>query len=107
MSNLLRSSLGRFRLLGFLEGGSLLLLVFVAMPFKYLLDDASWVKTIGPVHGILFMLYIIETLRQGGQRNWKFWSISAPLLAGSFLPFGTFIADYRILRVMKDEPSEV
>jgi len=100
---MLSTSFGRFRFLGFLEGGSLLLLIGVAMPVKYLLDNASWVKVIGPIHGLLFVVYVFEAIRQGEVRNWPFWKITFLLLLGSFMPFGTFIADYKLLRSMKTE----
>ncbi len=101
MNKMLSSSFGRFRFLGFLEGGSLLLLMGVAMPMKYMLDNASWVKIIGPIHGLLFVVYVFEAIRQGEARNWSFWRITFFLLLGSFVPFGTFIADYKLLRPME------
>jgi len=48
-----------FRLISFLEGISYLLLLFIAVPIKYLQEDATYVKMLGMPHGILFMGYII------------------------------------------------
>jgi len=42
-------------LMTLLEGGSLIALVFVAMPIKYLLGMPEAVSAVGPVHGILFL----------------------------------------------------
>jgi len=105
MNSLIQSPLGRYRLLGFLEGGSLLLLMGVAMPLKYVFDNPLWVKIIGPVHGILFILYVIETLRFSAQLKWKLLPVTLPLLIGSLLPFGTFVADYRILRPLVEKKA--
>lgn len=95
---MLNHSLGRYRLLGFIEGGSLLVLMGIAMPVKYILGDPALVKSVGMLHGILFMLYIFETLRQASARKWPFTRMTIWLLLGSFIPMGTFIADYKLLR---------
>ena len=48
-----------FRLITLLEGISYLLLLFVAVPLKYLLGDETYVKLLGMPHGVLFIAYII------------------------------------------------
>jgi integral membrane protein len=101
MNTLLTTALGRYRLLGFIEGLSLLILMGVAMPIKYVWDNPFWVQKIGMVHGILFVLYAIETFRIASERQWSFRMITLPLLIGSILPFGTFVADHRLLRHLK------
>ncbi len=40
----LRTKIGRLRFMGLLEGTSLLLLVFIAMPLKYVYDSRPWLK---------------------------------------------------------------
>ncbi len=47
-----------FKIVGITESVSTILLMFVAMPMKYLGDDPFLVKTLGPIHGFLYMLYI-------------------------------------------------
>ncbi len=94
------TSIGRLRLLAFLEGVSFLLLVFVAMPFKYLGDDPSLVKSIGPVHGGLFMLFVLLTLYISVAKDWKFTRTTWKVLLSSVVPFGTFYVDHAILSKM-------
>ena len=48
-----------FRIVAFLEGVSYILLLFVAVPIKYYLDEPGYVKLLGMPHGILFISYII------------------------------------------------
>lgn len=48
-----------FRIVAFLEGVSYILLLFVAVPIKYNLDNPAYVKLLGMPHGILFISYII------------------------------------------------
>ena len=97
MKRFLTTNIGRLRILGFLEGVSLLVLVLIAVPVKYLLHDPALVKMIGPVHGMLFLLFVINVFTVGAEQRWTFITMGKMLLA-SFIPFGTFYMDHRILR---------
>lgn len=101
MKNLLTSSIGRLRLLGLLEGISLLLLIGVAVPAKHLYGDPRLVKSIGPVHGLLFLLFIVNTLSVGIEQHWKFTTTTWKVLLACIIPFGTFYIDKKILSKIK------
>ena len=95
--NLLTSPLGRLRLLGLFEGLSLLLLLGVAVPLKHFYGDASLVRAVGPVHGLLFVLFALSTLRVGVEQHWRFCRTTWKVLLACFVPFGTFYVDRTIL----------
>lgn len=92
---MLRTPLGRFRLVGLLEGTSYLLLLFIAMPLKYWGDLPRAVAVAGAVHGALFVLYVLALIYVKFADRW-----SIPLAAGAFiaslLPFGNFVLDARL-----------
>ena len=48
--------------LAIIEAGTLLALVGIAVPVKYLLGLPVLVTIIGPVHGAVFVLFIVATL---------------------------------------------
>ena len=98
MKDLFTTSIGRLRIYAFLEGFSLLLLVFIAVPQKYLFDQPYLVKNLGPIHGALFLLFIFNALREGIEQKWKFKDTTWKVLLACFIPFGTFYIDYKILR---------
>ena len=98
MKKMLTTSIGRLRLLAFLEGTSLLILVFIAVPLKYLGSNPALVKTLGPVHGMLFLLFILNALRIGVEQRWSFRSTTGKVLLACIIPFGTFYVDFKILR---------
>ncbi|WP_022824638.1 DUF3817 domain-containing protein [Hymenobacter norwichensis] len=98
---MLKSPIGRLRLLGLLEGLSLLLLVGVAVPLKYLSHDPSLVRAIGPVHGLLFLLFVLNTLRVGVEYHWRFATTTWKVLLACVVPFGTFYVDRKILAPMQ------
>ncbi|WP_428659994.1 DUF3817 domain-containing protein [Runella sp.] len=97
MINLLKNTLGRLRIIGFLEGVSFLVLLFIAMPLKYMAGQPLAVKFTGMAHGLLFVLYVLYVVMAKIEYNW---SIKKSLLAfvASLVPFGTFWADVKLFR---------
>ena len=69
---MLQSSIGRLRLLGIAEGVSLLLLLFVAMPLKYMAGQPEPVKILGWIHGLLFVLFAIGAFVVYFEKKWPF-----------------------------------
>ena len=97
MTHLFKTNIGRLRILGFLEGLSLLVLVFIAVPLKYFSHDPSLVKAMGPIHGGLFLLFIFNALSVGVEQQWKFKETTWKVLLACFIPFGTFYIDRQLL----------
>ena len=86
-----------FRLITLLEGSSYLLLIFIAVPLKYLVGDESYVKLLGMPHGVLFILYIAFAFVF--QKKMKCSLINfLIILVASVVPFGTFYIDKKYLR---------
>jgi len=92
------SVIGRFRLIGLLEGLSYIMLLFVAMPIKYMLGDPIYVKIIGMTHGVLFMLFILMQIQASMQYRFKAKENLLYFIA-SLVPFGTFFSDLRLKRI--------
>lgn len=86
------SAIGRLRLAGISEGISYILLLFFAMPMKYLLNLPEAVWYIGWVHGLLFLLFILAVVHASITLEWKFKKVFFAFIA-ALLPFGTFILD--------------
>lgn len=86
-----------FRVVSFLEGTSYLLLLFVAVPIKYWLNDPQYVKLLGMPHGLLFVGYMVLAFLLKFELNWDMKKFGVVLLA-SILPFGTFYIDKKYLR---------
>jgi len=101
MMRILQTKIGRLRLIGFLEGVSLLILTGIAVPMKYAYNDPSLVKLLGPVHGFFFVIFVINALSTGIEYKWRFTEITWKVLLACMIPFGTFYIDYRILRKME------
>ncbi len=95
------SSLTLFRKVAVAEGISYLLLLFVAMPLKYLADMPLAVKYTGWAHGLLFVLYAVCLIMAWQEQKWKF-SKAVLIFVASLLPFAPFIVDKKL----KDESAK-
>ncbi|WP_010521518.1 DUF3817 domain-containing protein [Aquimarina agarivorans] len=98
MKKYFTTTIGRLRLLAFLEGFSLLILIFIAVPLKYYYGNSSLSKSLGPIHGALFLLFLINVLKVSIEQQWKFKETTWKIIIACFIPFGTFYIDYKILR---------
>jgi integral membrane protein len=85
-----------YRVIGFLEGLSYILLLFVGVPLKYIADNDSWVKALGMPHGLLFVGYIFFTIVMHSKQNLT-GITTFKLMLASILPFGTFYTDHKIV----------
>lgn len=95
---------------GLIEGTSTLLLLFIAVPIKYLYDSPGAVQILGPIHGYLFVILILMFLI-----GKLVIPISQKLMwagmLGAVLPFLPFYIDYKLAKLMpeistqKNQPS--
>lgn len=86
-----------FRIVAFLEGLSYVLLLFIATPMKYFMNEPKYVKLLGMPHGLLFIAYIVLAVILGANLKWNSKTMRIVLLA-SIIPFGTFYIDKKILK---------
>ncbi|MHC5201574.1 DUF3817 domain-containing protein [Myroides sp. LJL119] len=86
-----------FKLIATLEGISLLLLLFVGMPLKYVLESPLTVKYVGWAHGLLFIAYVVLATVLKPDEKWSFKTYVLVLIA-SLLPFGTFVMEAKLLK---------
>jgi len=96
MVSFLTTTLGRLRLVAFIEGVSFLILLFVAMPLKYFFEQPQAVRVVGSVHGFLFVAYILMVFITKVEHEWSA-SKTLRLLLISMIPFGNFYADWKWL----------
>lgn len=86
-----------FRLISSLEAISFLVLLGIAMPLKYIWDKPEMVQSIGWIHGILFVLYIVGALAMYRKFGWSLGVLAIVILC-SVLPFGPFYAEKKYLK---------
>lgn len=89
--------INRFRRVAIAEGWSFLILIFIAMPLKYLADWPWAVKVVGWAHGVLFIGYWVTAVPLFTKLKWEFDRVIGLGLA-ALLPFGTFVMERKWLR---------
>ncbi|MFM2241746.1 MAG: hypothetical protein RLZ97_601 [Verrucomicrobiota bacterium] len=95
--DLLKTPIGRVRWVGWVEGVSWLVLLFVAMPMKYVAENPAWVKVVGPIHGALFVALMLVVGIAWIDKSLKFRQALLVMVA-SVVPFGTFWMDRHLAR---------
>jgi len=89
-------SIKTFRYVALAEATSfLVLLVFTVI--KYSQDAPGGVQVMGPIHGVLFLAYVVIALAVRGPARWSA-QATIGVLAGAVLPFGGFVVDRWLAR---------
>jgi integral membrane protein len=90
----------RYRIMAYVTGVMLLLLVLVAMPLKYGADIPGPVAVIGTAHGFLFMIYLVAALDLGVRLRWNPVRLVLVMAAGT-IPFMSFVAERNVMRQVR------
>lgn len=93
-----KTALNRFRIISYMEGLSYLVLLFIAMPIKYLGENPIPVKIVGMTHGILFILFMIFLFEAMKKQSWEK-AYGIRLFIYSIIPFGSFAIEKSLKRV--------
>ncbi len=93
---LLKTALGRLRIVAFMEGCSYLLLgLTMILKYKFAILQPNYI--VGLAHGILFVFYIVLLLQVSFLHRCNIFKMFMAFLA-SLIPFGTFYADKVLFR---------
>ncbi len=90
-----RTVVSQLRKWALIEGVSYLLLLFVAMPLKYLAGQPMAVKVAGMAHGVLFVIVGVLLVLALVVAKWSF-GRAAVVFLSTLVPFGTFLIDRRM-----------
>lgn len=88
-----RGALLRYRIMAYLVGTLLVVLVVVGMPLKYFGDNGIVVTLTGVPHGWLYMVLLITAYDLGRRVHWPWGRLLVIALAGT-VPFLSFWAEY-------------
>lgn len=88
----MRNALLRYRIMAYLVGSLLIVLVCVGVPLKYLGNDDTVVIWTGVPHGWLYMILLITAFDLGRRARWSWKRLLLIALAGT-VPFLSFVAE--------------
>jgi integral membrane protein len=101
----MNAALTRFRVMAYVVGVLLLVLVFVAMPLKYFADRPTMVSIVGPMHGFLYMVYLVAAFDLALRAKWTFQRTLLVLLAGT-VPVMSFVAERKVTGWIRQRQAE-
>jgi integral membrane protein len=84
-----------FRAVSLTEGVSYLVLMFIAVPMKYLGNQPHAVQIPGSIHGGLFILFVLSLLAVWRTDRWSFGKVVTAFIASN-IPFGAFWFEARL-----------
>ena len=89
----IRGALTRYRVMAYVVGVLLAILVCVGLPLKYIWGDGRVVTWTGMPHGWLYMLLLITAYDLGRRVKWSIKWFLAIMAAGT-IPFLSFVAEH-------------
>jgi len=102
----LRRALLRYRVMTYIVGSALIILVFVGVPLQVWAHFSLVAKVEGTIHGYLYLVYLFTAGDLARRARWKVGRIVAVVLSG-FVPFLAFYVEHRVVVQMRAEWAEL
>jgi integral membrane protein len=96
----MKNEILRFRVMALIAGVMSLLLWFVYLPVKYLLDNPDLLSNviwIPMVHGYLYPVYVLTAIQFAVKDKWPLMKMLGLILAGT-VPVASIVAERRVVR---------
>ena len=91
------AALRRYQVIAYVVGAGLIILVVIGVPLKYAAGVTSVVAIVGPLHGVLYVVYLLLTLDLA--RRIRMNPVVAVLvMAAGTIPFLSFVAERKVTR---------
>ena len=100
----MHAALTRYRVIAYIVGVVLIVLVVIGMPLKYLADQPLIVETVGPAHGFLYIVYLVAVFDLARRARWPIGRMALVMLAGT-IPFVSFYAERVVTRWMRESEA--
>jgi integral membrane protein len=104
------SSLTFYRVMAWIVGVLLIVLVLVAVPIKYFGHNDTLVAIVGPAHGFLYMAYLIAVVNLALRSPWMHdgwgWVRTLLVALAGTIPFLSFVAEHLVTKNVKAELAQ-
>lgn len=97
-------ALTRFRVIAYVVGAVLLLLT-LAVVLRYGFGYPTLSHVVSPIHGFLYMVYLVAVFDLGRRADWPLWRMGAVMVAGT-VPFMSFYAERVVARRWVRAPAQ-
>ena len=93
----MQGALTRYRIIAWIVGVVLIVLVVVGMPLKSAGDNDTVVAAVGPLLGFLYLAYLVASFDLSRRARWPLGRMLLVMLAGT-IPFLSFWAERVVTR---------
>ena len=93
----MRGALQRYRVVANVVGVVLVVFIVIAVPLRYLGGEPRLSRTISPIHGFFYVVYLGVTLDLARRAGWSMTRTVLVMLAGT-VPFLSFVVERRMTR---------
>ncbi len=87
-----KRALQRYRVMAYVVGVGLVVLVGVGVPLQYLASEPAVVNVVGPVHGFLYIVYLLSAADLTRRFHLGLGQVVA-LVAAGFVPLLAFVVE--------------
>lgn len=92
----MQAAVTRYRAMAYVVGVLLIVLIFVAVPLKYVGDRPTLSSIVSPIHGLCYMIYLAFAFDLYRKAGWPL-SRMAAMVAGGLVPFLAFYTERKII----------
>jgi len=93
-------ALKRYRIMAYVVGVGLVILVCIGVPLKYLANIDAVVAVVGPLHGFLYIVYLLTVLDLATRLRWHLVRIILVMAAGT-IPFLSFVGERKTVAYVR------
>jgi len=105
------SSLTFYRVMAWIVGVLLIVLVLVAVPVKYFGHNDTLVAIVGPAHGFLYMAYLVSVVNLALRSAWMHdgwgWVRTLLVALAGTIPFLSFVAEHLVTKNVTAEMAQL
>lgn len=98
----MNGSLLRYRVMAYVVGVGLAILVFVGIPLQYGAGSPGVVKVVGPIHGALYIVYLLAAADLARRARFGLLQLAAMIAAG-FVPLLAFVVEHQVVKRLRRE----
>ena len=101
----LRAALRRYRVIAWIVGVLLIILLFVAVPLRVFGGHGELSGIVSPIHGFGYMVYLVLSFDLARRAGWQLWPRTILLMLAGTIPVLSFVAERWARRTLAAESS--
>jgi integral membrane protein len=96
-----RTALKRYRIMAYVVGIGLIVLVLIGVPLQYGAGIPQVAQVVGPIHGAMYIVYLVASVDLARRGQLATRQLAMIVLAG-FVPLFAFVVERKITRLVED-----